>query len=396
MTTKLEFAITSGFILDDPIAGVLDNVDYPLGGENYQDITQYMITAGISRGKSRDLDRFSAGALRVTLNNEQRIFDPNYTSGPYYGDIKPRTNVRMTVDSIVQYQGVIDDWNFTYAPKERSKAEIVATDDFTYLARQLLTPGTATPQGTGDRVSAVLDMESVAWPADRRNIDTGSSSLGADLFDGNALEYLQKVETSEQGQLFISKDGDLTFRGSSDAAPKSAGLVTFADDGTGIPYTEVLVNYGTELLVNTVNTSSAAGTAIAKNERSRTSYGVVEEDIETLLADLGQVRDLADFTVQKYGDPEYRFNGVSMNLDTMSAPNRASVLGLEIGDVVLVKFTPNSVGNAIEQYGQIIAIDHDIEQSRHDMQIGLASLDFTSLVLDDALFGTMDNNSLGF
>lgn len=396
MATVVEFGIVEGFILDDPIAGVLDNTEYTLGGIAFQDITNKMMGAAIARGKQRDLDRYSSGQLTVTLNNEDRTFDPLYTGSPYYPQIAPRKEIRVKTDDVIQFYGVIDDWNLAYDPDGRSKAEIIATDNFTLLARQVVTAGTATPQATGARVSAVLDMPSVDWPASQRDIDTGASTLGADVFTGNALEYLQKVETSEQGALFIAKNGDLTFRSRLDATPTSVGLVTFADDGTGVPYTSVSVNYGTELLVNTVDVTSAAGTAIAQNNRSRTTYGVAEVQIDTLLSTVAQLENLADFTVQKYADPEYRFDGISMNLDTMGSANKATVLGLELGDVILLKFTPNGIGDPIEQYGQIIGIQHDIEKTRHDMRIGLASLDFTFLVLDDAVFGTMGNNSLAF
>lgn len=396
MATVVEFGIVEGFILDDPVAGVLDNLDYTLGGVAFQDITGKMMSAAIGRGKQRDLDRYSSGQLTVTLNNEDRRFDPLYTGSPYYPQITPRREIRVKTDDVIQFYGIIDDWNFAYDPDGRSKAEIIATDNFTLLARQLVTPGSATPQATGARVSAVLDMPSVDWSASQRDIDTGASTLGADFVEGNALEYLQKVETSEQGALFIAKNGDLTFRSRLDATPTSSGLVTFADDGTGVPYTSVSVNYGTELLVNTANVTSAAGTAIAKNNRSRTTYGVAEVTIDTLVSTTEQLENLADFTVSKYADPEYRFDGISMNLDTMGSANKATVLGLELGDVILLKFTPNGVGDPIEQYGQVIAIQHDIEKTRHDMQIGLASLDFTFLVLDDAVFGTMGNNSLAF
>jgi len=72
-------------------------------------------------------------------------------------------------------------------------------------------------------------------------------------------------------------------------------------------------------------------------------------------------------------------------------------LGLELGDVVKITFTPNATGNAIVQFGQVIRLDHEIEQTRHDVVLGLASVDWTFLVLDDAIFGTMDsNNALAF
>jgi hypothetical protein len=395
VATIVEFETVVGFILDDPIAGVLDNGVYTLSGESFSDITDYMIEMSLGRGKSRDLDRFSSGALSVTLNNETRAFDPNHAAGPFYRQIVPRRKIRVTTDGVRQFTGVIDDWNFAYDPGNSSKTEIVATDDFTLLARQLVT-GTATPQATGARVSAVLDQTGVLWPEDERDISTGVSELGADVLEGNALEYLQIVETSEQGALFIGKNGDLVFRDRLDATPTAAGLITFADDGTGIPYTRVNVNYGTELLVNTVTVSSAVGEAQATNDRSRTSYGVAAQSIDTLVNTQEQLENLADFIVSRFGDPEYRFDSVSMNLDTMSVGDKAAVLALELGDVVLIKFTPNGIGDPIEQYGEVIRLDNDIEQIRHDITIGISSLDWTFLVLDDALFGTLDINHLAF
>lgn len=396
MSTVVEFQSVAGFILDDPIAGLLDNPTYTLDGVVWSDITDKMIDLSIARGKSRDLDRFSGGVVSVTLNNEQRTFDPIYADGPYYGQIVPRRGLRVTTDGVRQFEGTIDDWNFEYDPSGESKAQILASDDFTLLARQLLTPGTATPQATGARVSEVLDMADILWPEDKRVISEGDSFLGADVFEGNALEYLQKVDTSEQGNLFISKEGDLVFQDRGDATPRSSSLVTFADDGSGVPYTSVSVNYGTELLVNNVTFTSAAGSANATSERSRVTYGVVSEEIDTLVDSTEQLQNLANFVLGKYVDPEYRIESLSMNLDTMSAPDRNTVLSLELGDVVLVKFTPNGLGDPILQYGQIIKLDSSVEQIRHDITIGIAEIDYTFLVLDDALFGTMGNNYLGF
>ena len=395
MATVIELETVEGFILDDPIAGVLDNVEYTLGGSAFTDITSSLIDLSIARGKQRDLDRFSSGALSITLNNETRLFDPLYLAGSLYGQIKPRRAVRVTTDGIRQFTGVIDDWNFSYDPGGISKAQIVATDDFTLLARQTYA-ATSSAQKSGARITAVLDSAGVLWPSDRRDISTGISELEAETFSGNALEYLQKVETSEQGALFIAKDGDLTFLDRSAATPTSSSLVTFADDGSGISYTSVGVNYGIELLVNNVTVKSGVGTATASNNRSKTAYGISSEDLETFLDSQDQLNNMADFIVSKYADPEYRFSSVSMNLDTLSTSNKNTVLGLELGDVVLIKFTPNNLGNQIAQYGEIIKLDHNIQQIRHDVTIGISATDWTFLVLDDAVFGTIDVNHLGF
>jgi hypothetical protein len=393
MTTVLEIGATEGFVLDDPVSGVLDTSE--LGGTVFRNITPALIELSVTRGKNRDLDRYSAGELTAVLNNENRDFDPLYSGSPYFGDIVPRREVRLTVDSVRQFTGIIDDWNLIYDPDGQSKAQLIAADDFTLLARQAVTAGTATVQSSGERVEAVLDMPSVAWTK-ARDIDTGASELGADVFEGNALEYLNKVSISEQGNLFISKSGALTFKGRLDATPTSSSLITFADDGTGIPYTRVSVNYGTELLYNTVTVESGAGIRTAINQTSRTVYGVSEESLDTLVSTTAQLQNLADFTVQKYAEPEYRLETIGMNVNTLSPAHKTTVLGMELGDVVLLRFTPNNIGDPIEQYGQVIRLDSSITAERHDITIGLASLDWTFLVLDDSVFGTMGNNYLAF
>ena len=396
MATVVEISATEGFILDDPVYGVLDTSE--LGGEVFRDISSALITASIARGKNRELDRFTPGRFAITLNNEDRRFDPNYTPSPLFGDIIPRRKVKVTVDGIQQFIGVVQDYNFDYDPDSRSKASFVATDEMGLLARQTLTAGTATPQATGDRVSAVLDMESVNWPEGDRNIDTGLSTLGADVFDasGNALEYLQKVEASENGQLFVGKNGQLFFRDRSDATPRSTTVTTFADDGTGIQYSRVEVSYGTELLFNTATVSTPVGNATATNQGSRTTYGVTSTSISTLLSTVEQAGNLANFTVQKYGNPEYRVEKVIINLRNLATADKATVLGLELGDITKFIFTPNGLGDPIEQFGQIIKIDHKIDQNRHEVSIGVTSLDWTFLVLDDALFGILDSDHLAF
>jgi len=243
----------------------------------------------------------------------------------------------------------------------------------------------------------VLDDPAVAWPADRRNLDAGTSFLGADVFDGNVLQYLQLVsDASEQGQIFMNKAGDVQFRSRLDATPTSSSVTAFADDGTGIPFTLTAVNYGSELLYNEAIVSSAVGTATAANERSQIAYGITSVAVDTLVDSTAQLQNLADFLVQKYGDPEYRFETISMNLNTMTAPNKATILGLEIADVISVKFTPNGLGDPIEQFGQIIRVNQELDSVRHDVSISVASLDWTFLVLDDAVFGILDLDHLAF
>jgi hypothetical protein len=275
---------------------------------------------------------------------------------------------------------------------------VTATDDFQFLAnRPIDANGSAVSQTTGARVEAVLDMLTVEWPSDRRDIDTGDITLDAGVFEGqNALEYLQLVEATEQGQLFVAKNGDLTFRSQEAAAPSSSSLVAFADDGSGIPFVNAAIDYGSELMANRAVVESPSGTAIATDDLSILNYGIIERTYNVLNASTAVLEDIADYIVALYADPKLRFASITVNVDSLGAADRASVLGLEISDVVSVAFTPNQVGLAIERFGQVIRIVHSESPGRHDVTFGLNSLEFAPFVLDDAEFGKLDVGRLGF
>jgi len=393
--TTVEVGRTRGFILDDPVAGVLDNTEFPLGGVFFYDVSRFVSSVSVQRGKNRELDRFSAGTLGVVLNNESRFFDP---FGATEIDPIPRVPIRVTSGSVVQFTGVVEDWDYSYEPGGRSSALVRAADDLTRLARTtVVASGTATPELSGARVNRVLDMDSVRWPEDRRFVDVGDSFLCSDVFEGqNALEYLQLVEVSEQGQLFVGKGGDLVFRSRTSATPRTGDVLVFADDGSGVPYNQVQVNYGTELMVNRVTVSAPLSTAVAENVSSQTTFGVISEELTVLCASASVVQNIADFVVARFGEPEYRFETLLIDVDGLAAGQVADVLALEIGDVVEVKFTPNGVGAPIDRFAQVIGVSHEVGPMSHQVSLRLSSLEFAFFVLDDVVFGILDTNHLGF
>ena len=389
MATVVELGAVEGFILDDPVAGVLDNTVYTLGGTVFKDISNRVETLSISRGKNRDLDRFNAGALNVILNNDDRAFDPNYASSPFAGAIVPRREVRVTVDGVRTITTTIDDWNYSYTPDGDSRAEIIATDEFTLLARQVLTAGTATPQLSGARVSAVLDMESVDWPTADRVIDTGASTLGADVFSGNALQYLQKVELSEGGLFFIDKQGRVAFKDRL-STPTTDNVTVFSDvAGSGIPFAPALVEYGTEQLYNQITVTSGFGTATANGALSQTRYGILERDVNTLLSSQTQVEDYADFLVGRYDEPEYRFARLAVDMSNLTPAQKAQMFALDMGSVIQINFTPNGLGDPISRYGLVIFLGHSVTADDHIMNVGVGSLQTSLFVLDDVEFGKL-------
>ena len=60
----------------------------------WTDITEYVYSANVSRGRSDDYSPF-IGTAQVVLNNNSRLFDPFNTAGTYYGKLLPRRQIKI-------------------------------------------------------------------------------------------------------------------------------------------------------------------------------------------------------------------------------------------------------------------------------------------------------------
>lgn len=388
-TVKVELEQSAAFTLDDPVRGLIGSTDFTIGGSDFADVTAKVKNISISRGKNRDLDRFNAGTLSVVFDNTERDFDPQYPASPYAGNLVPRRDIRVTVDGFLAYVGKVLDWNLNYDESLQSQASVEAADGLTFFAQQILTPGTAVVQDSGARVSAVLDMASVDWPTDLRSVDEGEATLGDDIFQGNALTYLQKVEASEGGLFFINREGKATFRNRL-ASPTTSNALLFSDDGQGIPFAPAAVEYGSELLFNQIVVETPDGDAVANDALSQNRYGILETTIPTLLSTTAQGTALANFLLDRYKEPEYRFARIAVTMQNLTAAQRAQMYQLEMGSVISIRFTPNSIGDPIERSGRVIAMNHSIDQDIHVMTLGVGSVQDSLFVIGDATFGTIE------
>ncbi|MFZ9726838.1 MAG: hypothetical protein ACO3DI_06565 [Ilumatobacteraceae bacterium] len=61
----------------------------------WTDVTAYCRGFATSRGVPDDWTLVADGSATVTLSNRDRRFDPFYTSGPYYGKLLPRRQIRI-------------------------------------------------------------------------------------------------------------------------------------------------------------------------------------------------------------------------------------------------------------------------------------------------------------
>jgi hypothetical protein len=383
------------FLLNDTTKGVLDSV-YELGGEVFYDVTNYVASVSIGRGKSRQLERYSGGTLSVTLHNESRIFDPFNSAGPYFGQIQPRKAVIVETNGVRMFTGIIDDWDLTYDISGKAYAHISAVDGFLLLSAAGLQESTNVVQLSSDRINTILDRVEVQWPSGQRDIQTGITTMQADVIvqNQNALAYLQLVEATENGQLFINKSGLVRFKNRTNN-PTENELAVFSDDGltTSIPYTSIGIVYGSDNLYNRVSVTRLNGiTQTADSVESQGIYGVGEYSLDGLLLTTdSEALELASYLVGLYDNPELRLDEVVIQLHDKTSAQVDTLIGLELGDLVQVKFTPRGIGDQIDQYAYIIKIDNSIGIDTHTMKLGLASIDGLPLVLDDLIYGRLDS-----
>lgn len=393
-----------GFKLDDPVRGVLGNLNYVLGGLLFYDISDRLLGITTDRGKNEALDRNNAGITTLTLDNSDRTFDPLYSEGPYFGALVPRREIRITADTVPVFYGYIEDFDLQYQPGNRATTRITVADSFSVLANSSIVELTPPSELAGARVNRVLDLPEVNWPAEDRQIEDGNSILlDSSVSNRNALDYLQTVSDSEFGNLFIGKDGKLVFKERNTAT--NATDVSFSDDPSPsasikIPFSSVEAIYGSENLytrIELANTDVIPEQALAENTTASTLYGVrTYSNTELLVESPTELQDLANILLANYQSPLFRFQSVEVVIDKLDETQTAAILDLEIGDIVQVRFQPSNIPPAIELPARIIGISHNWQPNLKRVSFALETLNLGVFVLDSSLFGELDNDRLGY
>ena len=405
MQVMVGFQSTTGFgtpfLLNDAFYGVLDTAGRgTLGGVTMVDLTYLVESVNITRGRSRQLDQFNAGTATIAFDNASQVLNPSNTSSPYYPFVLPRCPVQILANGIPIYTGLVTDWNLDYDISNEDIMYASCSDQFTVLANQALNAVTPSAELSGARINAVLSLPEINYQG-ARAIDTGSSTLGAYAIaqDTNVLNYLQLVNTSEQGYLFMSANGTLNFKGRSSVLNPVAGA-TFNTDGTGLPYQTLVNQYGDELLYNYIVTQSPAG---AKQTASNATSIALYQSQQYALLDLlnsttTEVAGLGNYLLGKYQNPVLRFTGLSTQMAALSTANQNIILGLDMTSICTVVKNFVVGTPATETQTLIVSgISHNITPGSHIVSYTFESTDGNQyLTLDDAIFGTLDNNLLSF
>ena len=405
-TVRVRIGFTANeFTLDDLVRGVLDTGQ--LGGATpLTDVTSDVQSVSISRGRSRDLDTFTTGSCSVRLLNNARKYENTNTSSPYYPGIEPMIAIRVdaTTDGGSSYKdlfvGFVTDINLTYPDQSNSFADFIASDAFIKLANTSLINASFSSTDSGTLVGNILDNANVKFGAER-DIETGISTMQAlSNVSENTLSVLQNIERSENGLLFMSKDGKLTFRSRHTTFPSTPDA-TFSDDGSDIPYLRVdYINDDNEIF-NTVSLTRIGGTTqTVEDVGSQGKYLIRTLSRSGLYNDSdSEVNDAANFLLGKFKDALIRFDNLVVDLTEATTGNQNSILDREIGDLVKVELTPPGGGSPsqITSNEIIDSINYNITPDIFSCSYKLSNADVQAFMrLDNALFGILDTDKLGY
>lgn len=171
-------------------------------------------------------------------------------------------------------------------------------------------------------------------------LDTGSATAIAftDTTGQAPLSLMQQVAATEQGVLFVARDGTLTFHSRARRYNVTAAMTLDASleqvDLTTVPDTD-------EFLVNDATVTRAGGGLAARvtSPASIAAYGRYRKDISTLASTDNDAADLAAWIVARSADPDPRLSGFVVDVLTQPAL-AAQLLALEISSMVQIVGLP--------------------------------------------------------
>ena len=396
------------FRLDDPDRGVLDqNVLGP--STSYASVIDGATTISVFRGR-RDIgdQGILAGTMSFELLDTIGIFNPFDNQGPYFdpdneeAGLAPLRRVILSRENEVLFKGFITSYSYSFELGNLDRVSVNCADEFYILAQTYLSEWNVTEQLSSDRVTDLLDLPEVNFPALQRNISTGTVTLGGSgaytVDEGTSVaDYAAQIQQAEQGRIFIDRNGNFTFQpriGNTLSAP----VIDFHDDGEAgtAGFDQLGIAFDADQVVNRATVQilhSPSTPQVAEDLASQSKYLIQTTAITgSLLHDDASALELAEYLLVP--NPEPRFTNVSVGFVSLSEAQRDLAAVVDIGDTITIQKTIQ-VGAGTQELAQELAI----EGVQHQINVlnGHRVTFFTSpttvvyeLILDDPIRGQID------
>lgn len=296
------------------------------------------------------------------------------------------------------YTGFVTDWVTQYPNKTTSKVQVSCSDAFVKLANIEVDALTVSSTDSGSMVSSILSNSQVQFSGST-SIDTGNSTMQSINKSTNVLALIQEIEKSENGAFFVGADGTLNFKNRHAAFPTTSSAVVFSDDGSDIPYLEVNQPVDDDLIFNVINLKREGGsTQTASDSASQGKYLKRYLERSNLLNSTdSDVASAALFLLAKFKDALPRFSSMVLNVDTLSAANQLTVLGLELSSGLKIEITPPGESSQISRESVLDGISFAITPD--DFVIRFNESDAVNSAffrLNSATYGQLGDDRLGY
>lgn len=423
ITLEVALGIGSGgfLIFDDPVLGLFDT---GLLGPDlvWTDISNKVRKIKVKSPKrDRTLDGYTAGGITVELIDKTSDFDPTNTGSPYYvagvTTLTPNRPIRLRAT----YNGITYPIWYGYSNRWRPQSNqrtndqwciLTGTDGFKLIGRH--NPTAVAPVGAGELSGAriIRLADNAGFSPALRRINTGNSTLQATTLSANTLSEMQLATASEQGALFIDREGYLVFLDRYDAilnVRSNTSQATFADasDPAALPFVEADIATDDEILINKINLARAGGTV--QTVQDVTSIAVYSDGVPSTWgrSDLlnqtdSEVLDMATWKLAQFKTPENRFTRYTVRGEASPAAMWPKILDTRLRDRVTLKQRRRGSVQFVQQCF-VEGFEHEINADANGTVDWLS--DFYTvpttgygsfLVFDDAVLGLFDTGQLGF
>lgn len=366
------------------------------------DVSSTTQRISIRRGRDRIFEEFNPGTATIQFQDFTGDWNPENTSGPYYGKILPMSQVQVsTTYSGVGYRlftGFVTSWDWTWKDAAVSHAIVTVQCVDAFRLLQLANVTTVGGATAGELVGSRIDkiLTEVGWPSQMRDIDPGDTAVQADPGSSrSALDAIQVLESSDLGAFFMDADGKAVYYSRAELSVKASGTATvFRDDGTGIGYQKVDIGLDDTDLANEVSITREGGTVQTVSDatsistffqRSYAQSGLMMTTDATALARANSI-----LIYRK--DPRLRIDSIS--LDVSSDSNRVlPALSLGIGDPIQV-IRKVAAGTTLDVKITVNGVNHDIGPDRWITRFSTGYPLSFGFVLGSSEFGILGTSSL--
>lgn len=409
LSASINFSDGSGFnqtlVLGDPLT--------PLGTGQLGatttvivDVSNQVMRCSIRRTYSRITDTWNPGSATLTIADTTGDWNPDNTSGPYYGLIKPMRKLDLAGvydnTSYGLFRGYIQSWKYTPANgADVARMEIVAYDGFLLFNNAAVTTVASATAGqtTGTRIGKILDQ--VNWSATLRAIDTGATTCQADPGTSRtALAALQTVEETELGAFFMDWEGRATFKDRASLA-KAAGTAptVFTDDETlvaGVTYQGVDFGLDDTLIQNAVTVQPTGLTAqTAEDAASISTYFRHSSNrTDLLMQTTTDALQQAQTIVKARAYDELRVDSIMLDI-SQNAPAARTLAALDLDMLSNIRVVRTAPGGVIDKTLLIHGVTHDISPNKWITNFQTVEAVVTGFILGSTTSGILGTSVLG-